>query len=187
MITRLTAGFIVSAFAIVVVVAVLMRRDANAYPYTFDWPGQQYIADANGNYAYRDLTFSWDYWQSSGGYAYTSVYPVASYVRIASPSTGWHYDSWGLWMMWQCSFPYGGPDNFYGTSSWSATFSNTPQTVSVATWDFPCGNTNVRFGMCQGPDCAYWPFGMVMSVRGGWLEAALAAWGTSASAWNYQN
>lgn len=176
------------AFVMISTPLGLLASRVQAYPYSFDWPGQQYIADDNGNYAYRDLTFPWDYWQSTSPGPSTSIYPTTSYVRIASPYAGYHYDSWGLWIFWNCNYWGSGVDSFYwNTSSWSATYSNTPQTVWVDTWAFPCGNTNVRFGMCDGSDCASAPLGPSMSAHGAWLESALSSWGTSASAWDYQN
>jgi len=176
-------GIVVTTLAAGVI--ALSADRASAYPYSFDWPGQQYIADDNGNYAYRDLTFSWDYWTGTSPGPSTSIYPVTSYVNIASPSAGYHYESSGLWLFWNCNYLGSGVDWFYyNPGSWSATYSNTPQTVFVSTWAFPCGDTNVRFGMCDGSDC---DFGPSMSYHGAWLEAALGSWNFYATAWNYRN
>lgn len=176
------------ALSVVLVSVAIIRTPSNveAYPYSFDWPAQQYIADRSGNYAYRDLTFSWDYWSATSPGPSTSIYPVASYVNIASPGAGYHYDSWGLWIFWSCNYLGSGIDAFYYNAGyWSATYANTPQTVFVPTWAFPCGDTNVRFGMCDGSDCAAAPLGPSMSYHGAWLEAALGSWNFYATAWNY--
>ena len=148
----------------------IMRGDAaRAYPYSFDWPGQGYVADLAGNAAYRDLTFEWDYWVNSSGHTWTSVYPVTSYVHIANPSAGYHFDSWGLWVMWSCAFPYAGTSNMW-YDQFSVTFGN-PTTVFVPTWVFPCGQTFVRFGMCGNLLCG--PSGVQMSYHSGYLEARI--------------
>lgn len=106
---------------------------------------------------------------SVSGYTWTSVFPVTSYVAIGNPSAGYHFDSWGLWIMWSCAFPYSSTSSFY-YNQFSVTYGN-PTTVYVPTWDFPCGQTFVRFGMCGNLLCG--PIPQQMSLHSGYLEARI--------------
>lgn len=167
--TRIRSLLLATVLGAALAPIAISRDDARAYPYSFDWPGQGYVGDLAGNYAYRDLTFEWDYWVNQSGYTWTSVFPVTSYVAIGNPSAGYHFDSWGLWIMWSCAFPYSSTSSFY-YNQFSVTYGN-PTTVYVPTWDFPCGQTFVRFGMCGNLLCG--PIPQQMSLHSGYLEARI--------------
>ncbi len=150
-------GVLLAVFCVGTSASLWTLRPARAYPYSFDWLGIPYIADSHGQYAYRDLTFSWDYWRQGlpgGPVNTTSVYPVSSYINIVTQ--GRAYYGYGVTVQGDGPFPGNGLASYKEPTGWSATYSNTPFTVSVPTWVFPSGNVAIAFGMCQAAsECAW--------------------------------
>lgn len=157
------------------------RASASCYdpyhPYCFWWVGQPYIADAHGQYAYRDLNFNFGPWYGSSDWnATTSIYPVRYWVSFGCPNCGWQYNGWGLTIQGTGQPP---GDNQYFVTSWAGWYANYNTSFSatvIPTWHFASSSFGVTMGMCSVAEQCHAPQLMNVFPYPVPFAAVLRAW-----------
>ncbi len=171
-------AFLLSALAALGLVVGFVGGKSLTHPpaaaaHSFDWIGTPYLGDYFGQYAYRDLYFTWGNW--SGGYVWT--YSATSYVAIASPGTGWHFSQFSARKTAQI-LPTKWIVSGVDTPGFYVSYSSSPQFPTANLTSDGGGSFWVGFAMCKNyNDCIPNSSGWVSQQ----LEAQVPLNGTSGS------